>query len=555
MASAAVEPRKRDWRFWMIFLCVMMSQFLNALEFALVCRIHCASTIVNALHGTQFVWIESAYTLCSTAFVPLSGSLAEVCIPKIAEHIFGRRIFMFVSTVICGIGSALWLIISAVQGLVAGGVASLCQIILSDLVPLKERGIFKYRNVRCLRSHRLIVIMDDIFFLEAIPLPMESSQSLVSFSLSIRFFYGSEISLGGSLAQNGQWRWIFYLNIPICALTALLVVLFLNLRAPPGSFAEKIKKIDLMFVLEPLIVLLPLTLYSSGNFFLCDDRPDLGWGAIPIVFFILRCMGRVVFLCYEFMVAKSPIVPRSLLNTRTVLSGLIQISIPFIDLICLLYYMPVYFQACMDTSPIASGVDIFGFAFSVAPSALIVGLPIARSHQYRPHIWLFGDSSYSSSAKAISFQIIPGVGRGMMTAAANAQAIALYTFFRNFSNILGVTIGGTVLQNELVKRLPPAFTVQFHEGSAIAYSIIPLIRTLRKPLKWEIQVAFAESLRVVWQALVGISCVGLLASLLVKRLPLLTEVDDKWGIDHKKEESEGLSDKVVVRVRNVVASV
>jgi hypothetical protein len=113
----------------------------------------------------------------------------------------------------------------------------------------------------------------------------------------------------------------------------------------------------------------------------------------------------------------------------------------------------------MDASPIASGVDIFGLAFSVAPSALLVGITIAKSRQYRPQIWLswvlviVGTAMFttldvdSSRAKAIGFQIIPGAGLGMMTAAvffpilaplpveSNAHAIALYTFFRNFSNV------------------------------------------------------------------------------------------------------------------------
>jgi hypothetical protein len=98
-----------------------------------------------------------------------------------------------------------------------------------------------------------------------------------------------------------------------------------------------------------------------------------------------------------------------------------------------------------------------------------------------------------------------------------------------------------VLQNELGKRLPPAFSVQFPQGTAIAYSIIPLIRTLPEPLKSQIQVAFADSLRVVWQVLLGVSAAGFLISLAMKRLPLHTEVDKKWGIDDPKD---GMREKV-----------
>ncbi|KAF7356272.1 Efflux pump FUS6 [Mycena venus] len=512
-ADQATQAR-RDWRFWMIFMCVMLSQFITALELSVVST--ALPTIVNTLHGAQFVWIGSAYTLCSTAFVPLSGSLAEI---------FGRKILMSISIVIFAVGSAVcgaatslnFLIAGrAVQGLGAGGLASLCHIILSDLVPLEERGVFN---------------------------------GLIAISYTVANGIGPVV--GGSLAQNGQWRWIFYLNIPICGLTMVLVFLFLNLRAPPGSFATKIKKIDFV---GNILVVASTTSVMIG---LTWGGVQYAWSSARILAsLILGGVGLVVFLWYEFTVATDPIVPRRLLSTRTALSGFIQTSTLFIVLICLLYYMPVYFQACMDASPIASGVDIFGLAFSVAPSALLVGLSIAKTRQYRPQIWLswslvvIGTGLFttldvdSSRAKAIGLQIIPGVGLGMMTAAvffpilaplpveSNAHAIALYTFFRNFSNILAVTVGGTVLQNELGKRLPPAFTVQFPQGTSIAYSIIPLIRTLPEPLKSQIQVAFADSLRVVWQVLIGVAGAGLLVSLAMKRLPLHTEVDRKWGIEN-----------------------
>jgi hypothetical protein len=329
-----------------------------------------------------------------------------------------------------------------------------------------------------------------------------------------------------------------------------LVFLFLNLRAPPGSFATKIKKID---IVENVLIIASTTSLTIG---LTWGGVQYAWSSPQILAsLILGCFGLAVFLWYEFTIATNPIVPRGLLSARTALSGFIQTSSLFIVLTCLLYYMPVYFQACMDASPIASGVDIFGLAFTVAPSALLVGLSIAKTRQYRPQIWMSWSlviiglglmttlNVNSSRIKAIAFQIIPGVGLGMMTAAvffpilaplpveSNAHAIALYTFFRNFSNILAVTVGGTVLQNELGKRLPPAFTAEYPQGTEIAYSIIPLIRELPQPLKADLQAAFSDSLRVVWQVLLGVSAAGLLVSLTMEGLPLHTAVDQRWGID------------------------
>jgi hypothetical protein len=54
---ASPHTPSRDWRFWMVFVCVMLSQFLTALELSSVST--ALPTIVNALHGDQFVWIGS----------------------------------------------------------------------------------------------------------------------------------------------------------------------------------------------------------------------------------------------------------------------------------------------------------------------------------------------------------------------------------------------------------------------------------------------------------------------------------------------------------------
>ncbi|KAI0083047.1 hypothetical protein BDY19DRAFT_900943, partial [Irpex rosettiformis] len=72
-----------------------------------------------------------------------------------------------------------------------------------------------------------------------------------------------------------------------------------------------------------------------------------------------------------------------------------------------------------------------------------------------------------------------------------------------------ITIGGTVLQNQLVKRLPEAFT--------------------------EIRQAFADSIDVIWQVFIGIAGIGLLSSFFMKALPLHTQVDDRWGITEGKD--------------------
>lgn len=101
-----------------------------------------------------------------------------------------------------------------------------------------------------------------------------------------------------------------------------------------------------------------------------------------------------------------------------------------------------------------------------------------------------------------------------------------------------------MLQNQLRKNLPEGFTANFPDGTAIAYATIPLISQLEEPLKTQVRVAFAESLKVVWEVLGAITGLGLISSFLMRALPLHTAVDEKWGLQdsgekEKEAEAEG----------------
>ena len=97
--SLTVPPRAgdKDPAFWLTFMAVVVSIFLSALDMTSVGT--ALPTIVADLHGGEdFSWIGSAYALSSTAFLPLSGALADI---------FGRRPIMLLSIIFFALGSAL----------------------------------------------------------------------------------------------------------------------------------------------------------------------------------------------------------------------------------------------------------------------------------------------------------------------------------------------------------------------------------------------------------------------------------------------------------------
>ncbi|KAG8923849.1 hypothetical protein FRC00_005783, partial [Tulasnella sp. 408] len=157
----------------------------------------------------------------------------------------------------------------------------------------------------------------------------------------------------------------------------------------------------------------------------------------------------------------------------------------------------------------------------------------------------------SNKGMYVGFQIIEGFGIGILYTAPQfpilapipvtetAHALAFFTFVRSYAETWGVTLGATILQNELKKNLPQSFlealTNAGGHGAEISYAAIPTIRVLEEPLKTQVKEAFASSLRTVWLVMAAISALGTLSVLGMKELKLHEVTDEDWGLTEKKQ--------------------
>ncbi|KAF8058199.1 MFS general substrate transporter, partial [Lyophyllum atratum] len=516
----------RDLRFWLVFVALCSCTLLSAIDLSGVGT--AAPTIVHALHGKDFAWVSSAYALSSAACIPLSGNLAQI---------FGRRPVIQFGIIVFAAGSAIsgaaptmvvLIVGRAIQGVGGGIIQSLTNIIVTDLVPLHERGLFT---------------------------------GITGMVWTI----GSAIApfIAGGLSEKATWRWLFYLNLPLCAIALSVVTLFLHLKTPTESFRAKFFKID--WIGNAIII-------SSA----CSCMLALTWGGTQfpwssyqiLVPLILGIAGLVFALVYEARWASKPTVPFVVLSNRTTICGhafyfhLSRYIATFISGIVTISIgcAPTWFQAVKGASPVISGLYFLPFAICISPSAIAQGLIVAKTGRYRYIIvvgWgimlvgfglLITLKTNTSMGLLVLYQLILGVGGGFLYGAAfavlaplpvtaNAAAVALLTFLRVFSQAgaWGVAIGGTILQNALKKYLPDALVHQFpSEGAEIAYSIVPTIPTLSEPLKHEVQDAFLRSFRVVWIAMEVFCGVGAVTFFLMRDVPLRKTVDKQWAIEKKK---------------------
>jgi MFS family permease len=515
--GASATPK--DIRFWLIIMSLLVATFLSALDLTAIST--ALPTIAHALNSEDFTWIGNAYSITATSFIPWSGGLANV---------FGRRpillgglVFFAVGSAMCGAAKNMNTMLAgrAFQGVGSGVILSLVEIVLADLVSLSERGGFQGA-------------FGAVWALASATGPL----------------------IGGAFATK-NYRWLFYMNLPLTACVFAIVALFMNLKTPPGTMKEKLARMDWIgnLVFIPSITIFIIGLVWGGQQFAWDSAHVLA----PL---IIGGFGLIAWYIIEKYYCEYPTVPFKLLMNRTTLIGYFTTFVHGILALSVFYYWPVYFQAVKGASPVKSAVDFFSVAFVVAPFAMVAGGSISATQIYKPQniiAWILltvGPGLMSiireSTPKRewVPLPIPFSIGIGLLYAATvfpvlaplppalAGQALAFLVFVRNFGNILGITVGSTVLTNELGKKLPAEFLKQVPGGVAGAYSAIPLIAHLPEPLRTQVRTAFADSIRAIWLVMIPFGGVGLIAALGMKALKLETETDEKWGIAQKKHEDE-----------------
>ncbi|KAH9954080.1 iron permease [Russula dissimulans] len=503
----------RDWKFWCIIFSLALSALATAVEITAIGA--ALPTIIHDLKGEQFIWVGSGYGLGATALVPLCGGLASI---------FGRRpvmlsgILLFaLGSTTCGSASSMNMLIfgRVVQGLGAGTMSSTMHIILSDLVTLRERGTFT---------------------------------GLVALAWAIGGGVGPVI--GGSLAEIGKWRWLFYLNLPICALNATLVLLFLRLKTPPANLKEKLGKMD---IIGNILIMASTTSIVIGVTWGGIQYP---WSSAHVLSpLVIGFVGLGIFLIYEVYICKPPVSPIILRMNWTCASGYIQSFVITVLSTTLSYWLPVFFEACKGKSPTGAGVDLFGLSYGSSLVALSTGVALKKTGKYMTLIfigWICAVvgagllttlNENTTVAKSFGFQVVMAGGIGIIYVITlfpilasipitqTAPAMALFVFSRNFGTIWGITVGGAILQNGLKRKLPASFLEQFPQGAEIAFATIPVIPTLEQPFRDEVRKAFAESFSIVWWTTLAVAIAGSLCTIGMKQLQLHTEVDKDWGAE------------------------
>ena len=454
---------------------LLMAMLLAALDQTIVAT--AMPTIARDLGDVEHLpWIVTAYLLAATASTPLYGKLSDT---------HGRRPMLLISistflvgSVCCALAPTMLLLGLArgLQGIGGGGLISLAQTIIGDIVSPRERPRYQ-------------AMIASVFVLASLAGPL----------------------LGGFFAQHLHWSLIFWINLPL-GLVALGMTYHLLKRLPRH---ERPRKLDIAGAL--LLVLATTSLLLALN-----------WGGVrypwlsPPIFGLFggSALAWATF-AIRLQTAAEPLIPLSVLSNNVVACSTLSASCAIGVFIGLAIYVPIYMQGVLGTSASGAGIAMLPLMLGTVTGSTLTGTVMNRMIHYKriPLIGLMGSFCLCVllAARAADFGLVAvsvllglvSFGLGMVLSLATTviqnavplhqlgTALATMNLCRQLAGALVVAVfgsiviggslgadaGGIDLVRQGADRLLPAFRLLFAlVAMGIVVAVTALLAMEERPL-------------------------------------------------------------------------
>lgn len=306
-----------------ILIALMLTTGLVAIDSTILAT--AVPSIVQDLGGfAQFPWLFSVYLLAQAVSVPVYAKLSDT-VGRKPIVLIGIALFL-IGSVLCGFAWSMPALIAfrALQGLGAGAIQPMSMTIAGDIYTVAERA---------------------------------KTQGYLASVWAISSVVGP--TLGGVFSQFLSWRWIFFVNVPLCILAGWMLI-----RAFHETIERRRHRIDYAgaALLTAGMTLLILAVLEGGQAWAWNSVSSIGA-------FAIGALLLVAFVLVERRAAE-PILPLWVFSRRLlVTTTLISLGVGGI-LIGLTSYVPTYLEGTIGVAPIVSGLAV---------AALTLGWPVAAS--------------------------------------------------------------------------------------------------------------------------------------------------------------------------------
>jgi MFS family permease len=358
-----------------------------------------------------------------------------------AKPLFLMGITLFeVGSAICGAApsSKAFIVGRAIAGMGSSGIFSGAMVIIFHTVPLQQRPLYQGFG-------------GAIFATASVIGPL----------------------LGGAFTNKVTWRWCFYLNLPIVAVTIIIVIFILQLPnqkldEQASGWVAKFKQLDPIgnFVSLPGIVCLILALQWGGT--------KYPWNNVRIIILLVLCsLLCLAFVGIQIRKKGSATVPPRLVKQRSIAAAIWFSFFIGTSMIVMTYYLPIWFQAIKGVSAVKSGIMLLPLIISMVITSISSGLFVSKIGYYTPCFILSSIlmpigaglmSTFTSTTrhgKWIGYQVLFGLGVGLgmqqpvdvVQTVLDRSDITTGSAVVMFSRFLGSAIFLPVAENVFLNRL------------------------------------------------------------------------------------------------------
>ncbi|GCE23697.1 MDR family MFS transporter [Dictyobacter kobayashii] len=299
--------------------------------------------IISELRGfDRYTWVTTAYLLTSTIMVPIYGKLSDMYGRK---SIFLAGIILFLTgSALCGMSPSMNALIGfrAFQGLGAAALLPIAMAVVGDLFTPRERG--KWQGVT-----------GAVFGLSSVIGP----------------------AVGGWITENSNWRWVFYVNLPI-GLLALVVLIFLM-----PSLSGKGKNVSIDYLGATLLIIgtVPLMLGFTwaGSTYSWLSPQVLGLLALAG----LALAAFVIVETHKERTDKQPIIDPSLFRNKIFVISVLITMTTNMSLFGSIFFLPLFAQGILGISATNSGLLLSPLMLTLVCSSIVSGQIVSRQGKYK----------------------------------------------------------------------------------------------------------------------------------------------------------------------------
>jgi EmrB/QacA subfamily drug resistance transporter len=464
-------------------------------------------TILAKLHGGEsaYTWVVTATLLAMTATTPIWGKLADLTSKKTLVQI--ALIVYVVGSAIAGLSQNVGMLITArtIQGIGAGGLTALAQVIMAAMIAPRERG-------------RYSGYLGAVFAVATVGGPL----------------------IGGVIVDTSWlgWRWCFYVGVPFAILA--LIVLQRTLHLPT---LKKQVRIDYLgtFLITAAVSLLLVWVSLAGDQF--------AWGSWQTAVMVAGSVVLGALFVYAETKASEPIIPLKLFRSRTVTLATVASLAVGVGMFGASVFLSQYFQIARGASPTKSGLMTLPMIAGLFIASTISGRIITNTGKWKRFLVagtvsmtagfaLMGTARYDTSYGLLSlYMALIGIGLGMtmqnlVLAVQNTvktselgTASSTVAFFRSLGGAIGVSALGALLGSKVSDYLATGLHALGINSTGSSDDSLPSLSTLPAPVRLVVQAAYGHATGDVFLVAAPFALVAFLAVLFIREVALRTSND------------------------------